>query len=128
MYFLSSGVKGLSDVLKNVWQISLSGFIAREYFSCETQLITAINDWAKRINHHTRTDVILLDFSKAFGSVPHRCSLSKLDYYGIRGKCAGWINALLSGFSQWITFKSPTCHFWSTPRVRISDQFYLYSI
>ena len=53
----------------------------RQYFSCETQLIKAINDLSKSINQHTQTDVILLDFSKAFDSVPHRRLLSKLDYY-----------------------------------------------
>lgn len=44
----------------------------RQRFSCETQLITAINDWAKCINSRSQTDVILLDFSKAFDSVPHQ--------------------------------------------------------
>jgi hypothetical protein len=40
----------------------------RKSFSCETQLITAIHDWATNINQKRRTDVILLDFSKAFES------------------------------------------------------------
>ena len=38
----------------------------RQKFSCETQLISAISDWAKSINHRTQTDVILLDFNKAY--------------------------------------------------------------
>ena len=38
----------------------------RQKFSCETQLISAINDWVKSINHRTQTDVILLDFNKAY--------------------------------------------------------------
>ena len=48
------------------------------YFSCETQSITAITDGAKGLNHHTQTDVILLDFRKAFDSVSHRRLLSQL--------------------------------------------------
>ncbi len=61
----------------------------RKLFSCETQLITAINDWAKSI-----------DFSKAFDSVPHLCLMSKLDHYGIGGLSANWIKAFLSNRSQ----------------------------
>ena len=58
----------------------------RQKFSCETQLISAINDWVKSINHRTQTDVILLDFNKAFDSVPHQCLLSKLNCNGIRDR------------------------------------------
>ncbi|CAB3990480.1 RNA-directed DNA polymerase from mobile element jockey-like, partial [Paramuricea clavata] len=72
----------------------------RKLFSCETQLITAINDWAKSINQKKQTDVILLDFSKAFDSVPHLRLMSKLDHYGIRGLSANWIKAFLSNRSQ----------------------------
>lgn len=72
----------------------------RQHFSCETQLISAINDWAKSINQHTQTDVILLDFSKAFDSVPHHRLLSKLNFYGIRGRPADWIKAFLNNRPQ----------------------------
>ena len=72
----------------------------RQRFSCETQLISAVNDWAKCINSCSQTDVILLDFSKAFDSVPHQRLLLKLDYYAIRGKTAAWIKAFLSNRSQ----------------------------
>ena len=72
----------------------------RQRFSCETQLISAIHDWAKSINTCSQTDVILLDFSKAFDSVPHQRLLMKLDYYGIRGNMLMWIKAFLSNHSQ----------------------------
>ena len=72
----------------------------RQRFSCETQLISAIHDWAKSINTCSQTDVILLDFSKAFDSVPHQRLLMKLDYYGIRGNMLMWIKAFLSNRSQ----------------------------
>ena len=55
----------------------------RQNFSCETQPVSTINDWAKSINQRTQTDVILLEFSKAFDSVPHHRLLSKLEFYGI---------------------------------------------
>ena len=72
----------------------------RRRFSCETQLISGIHDWAKLINTCSQTDVILLDFSKAFDSVPHQRLLMKLDYYGIRGNMSMWIKAFLSNRSQ----------------------------
>ena len=52
----------------------------KEKFSCETQLISAVHDWAKGINLCRQTDVILLDFSTAFDSVPHERLLAKLDF------------------------------------------------
>ena len=40
------------------------------------------------------------DFAKAFGKVPHRRLLHKLDYYGIRGSTHKWIYSWLSGRTQ----------------------------
>ena len=72
----------------------------RQRFSCETQLISAIHNWAKLINVHSQTDVVLLDFSKAFDSVPHQRLLLKLDYYGIRGNMLKSIKAFLTNRPQ----------------------------
>ena len=84
--------------LNNILTDKQHGF--REKFSCETQLISAIHDWAKGINFRSQTDVILLDFSKAFDSVPHKRLLVKLDFYGIRGKMLNWIRAFLTNRKQ----------------------------
>ena len=64
------------------------------------QLISAIHDWAKGINFRSQTDVILLDFSKAFDSVPHERLVVKLDFHGIRGKVLNWIRAFLTNRKQ----------------------------
>ena len=46
----------------------------------------------KAMKHgHKQTDVIIMDFTKAFDKVPHRRLLYKLDYYGIRGSTHKWI-------------------------------------
>ena len=50
--------------------------------------------------NHRQTDVIIMDFAKAFDKVPHRRLLYKLDYYGIRGSSHKWITSWLSGRSQ----------------------------
>ena len=39
--------------------------------SCETQLILAVDGWSKAIDKRETTDIAILDFSKAFDSVPH---------------------------------------------------------
>ena len=50
----------------------------RSGFSCQTQLISLTDDIAYAMDNHYQTDLILLDFSKAFGTVPHRRLLAKL--------------------------------------------------
>ena len=40
----------------------------RPGFSCETQLVSCIYDWAKSLDRGFRTDIAIFDFSKAFGS------------------------------------------------------------
>ena len=72
----------------------------RQKLSCETQLIQAVDDWAKNINSKHQTDVIMLDFSKAFDRVDHKKLLYKLDFYGIRGHTHQWIKGFLTGRSQ----------------------------
>ena len=58
----------------------------REKLLCETQLIQAVDDWARTLNMHGQSDVLFLDFNKAFDKVPHECLLHKLLYYGVTGK------------------------------------------
>ena len=48
--------------------------------SCETQLVEAIHDWTTILNKgQGQVDVILLDFSKAFDTVPHQRLLQKTE-------------------------------------------------
>ena len=72
----------------------------RKGLSCETQLVEAIDDWAYNINSQYQTDVIFLDFSKAFDKVSHTKLLHKLKYYGITGQTHSWIRAFLSSRYQ----------------------------
>ena len=59
--------------------------------SCETQLLETINDLALSLNAGNQTDLLLLDFAKAFDKVSHQHLLYKLSYYGIRGSFYNWI-------------------------------------
>ena len=49
-----------------------------EKCSCETQLIELVEDLARRLTLGKQTDLILLDFSKAFDKVSHQKLLYKL--------------------------------------------------
>ena len=64
--------------------------------SCETQLLEVLDDWTSNIENGTPTDVIYLDFRKAFDSVPHQRLLLKLRSYGVDGKLLSWIEDFLS--------------------------------
>ena len=56
----------------------------REKRSCETQLIMLVDELAKNMQMGKETDLILLDFSKAFDKVAHEKLILKLHQYGIR--------------------------------------------
>ena len=42
----------------------------RKWHSCETQLITVIDDWAKLLDNQGQVDTFILDFEKAFDTPP----------------------------------------------------------
>ena len=77
----------------------------RSQRSCKTQLVQFYHDMVNNLDRalnpgHRQTDVIIMDFAKAFDKVPHRWLLYKLDYYGIRGSAHKWIASWLSERSQ----------------------------
>ena len=72
----------------------------REKRSCETQLIMLIDELAKNMQMGKQTDLILLDFSKAFDKVAHEKLLLKLHNYGIRGDTLKWIKTFLDNRKQ----------------------------
>ena len=63
----------------------------------------AVHDWAASMNKRHQTDLILLDFSKAFDCVPHQRLLHKLNYYGISGPTLYWIKSFLSDRTQHVS-------------------------
>ena len=61
----------------------------RKFRSCETQLIEFIDDVTRNLDDGKQTDVLIMDFSKAFDKVSHNLLIHKLKHYGIRGKVTG---------------------------------------
>ena len=47
-----------------------------------------------------QTNMVVLDFSKAFDRVPHQRLMRKLHHYGIRGSTHSWISSFLTGRTQ----------------------------
>ena len=68
--------------------------------SCETQLITVIDDWAKILDKGGQVDTFNLDFEKAFDTHPHELLKCKLYGYGIGGKTLKWIDSFLCDRQQ----------------------------
>ena len=59
-----------------------------------------VDEIAENMQTRKQTDLILLDFSKAFDKVAHEKLISKLHFYGIRGKTQSWVKDLLDSRSQ----------------------------
>ena len=67
----------------------------RKKHSCETQLITVIDDWAKILDKGGQVDTFILDFEKAFDTLPNELLKCKLYGYGIGGKTLKWIDSFV---------------------------------
>ena len=74
------------------------GFRSRH--SCESQLLLTTHDLYTRLDEKKQVDMAILDFSKAFDTVPHQRLLNKLRLYGIGGQLHQWISSFLIGRSQ----------------------------
>ena len=59
-----------------------------------------IDELSKNMQSRKQTDLILLDFSKAFDKVAHEKLLQKLHRYGIRGDTLLWIENFLDNRKQ----------------------------
>ena len=64
------------------------------------QLLTFIDKCVDAISRGNITDVVYLNFQKAFDTVPHKRLMVKLQAYGISGVILNWINAFLDGRTQ----------------------------
>ena len=64
-----------------------------------------IEELHQNLKEDTQTDVILLDFSKAFDKVSHEKFIHKLHGFGIRGRTLSWIKAFLNGRSQTVVLE-----------------------
>ena len=82
------------NVLSNIQH----GFRAKH--SCETQLTLTVNDLAQSLDSKKVTDMLILDFSKAFDTVPHKRLLGKLEHCGVDRDTHKWISSWLTHRTQ----------------------------
>ena len=69
--------------------------------SCETQLLLATHNLLKHHDCQHQVDVRILDFSKAFDTVPHRRLIGKLHLYRIGGRILHLPVWLMTTSSLW---------------------------
>ena len=63
--------------------------------SCLTQLLKHFDKILNNYLNNSETDVIYLDYAKAFDNVDHQILLKKLHHYSIGGKVYEWIKQFL---------------------------------
>ena len=72
----------------------------RHGFSCLSQLLAHFEEILSNYLEGSESDVIYLDYAKAFDKVDHNLLLKKLRGYGVCGKTLKWIADFLSGRRQ----------------------------
>ena len=85
----------------------------RKARSCETQLVFIYDELARNKENKLVTDVLILDFSKAFDAVCHTKLLFKLQKLGIRSSFLSWIGEFLNNRKQFVVVDgvcSKTCN------------------
>ena len=92
-------LKNLLPELIDVLTPLQHGFIPGR--SCLTQLLSVLHNLGSSLDAGDEVDVIYLDFSKAFDSVPHGRLLHKLSLLNIQGSLHAWFtDYLISRFQR----------------------------
>ena len=92
--------KKLTDFLESNQLLCTSQHGFRKGRSCLTQLIAHVDFILSNLLDGNDTDVIYLDFQKAFDKVDHNILLQKLRKFGIQGKFHSWISNYLTQRKQ----------------------------
>ena len=87
--------KNLVDYLESNNLISHKQHGFRKGRSCLTQLLKHYDTILNNYLNNAETDVIYLDFAKAFDKVDHSLLLKKVKHIGIKGKVYNWIEQFL---------------------------------
>ena len=80
----------------------------RKGLSCDTQLTGLLDDIAKIVDSKSQADLIIMDFSKAFDTVPHNRLLRKLRSIGITNSILSWIETFLTQRHQKVILEGET--------------------
>ena len=102
-----SHIRSRLDKYKQVFP-NQHGFIKKRH--CESQLIMTTHDLLSRLDQKHVIDIAVLDFSKAFDTVPHTRLLRKLRIYGIHGKNLAWVACFLRNRTQSVVVEGVRSH------------------
>ena len=72
-----------------------------------TNLLHATDAWTESVDRGENVDVLLLDFKKAFDSVPHKRLLEKCRGIGLSDQCIVWLSDFLK--ERWQKVKVGSC-------------------
>jgi hypothetical protein len=75
---------------------------------CVTQLLSVLHDIGKNLDQNKQTDMLYLDFSKAFDSVDHDILLYKLQMHGVNGSLLRWFEIYFSDRWQRVVIDGAT--------------------
>ena len=114
IYLLSIVSKVLERaVVNNIYnmllpQISLlqHGFLRGR--STVTQLLSVFHEINVNLDNAGQTDLIFLDFSKAFDYVPHHLLIHKLKSFGLNGSLLKWMSSYLTNRTQRVVIEGET--------------------
>ena len=72
----------------------------------ESQIISLIHQLCSNNDKNIQTDLIIMDFAKAFDKVPHNRLLYKLKFFGVSDQAANWIKSFLSNRTQTVMLEN----------------------
>ena len=93
----------------NILRPEQHGF--RKSRSCETQLLDFCEELNENLEKGRQSDIVIMDFAKAFDKVNHSLLIHKLQHYGVIGNINQWLNSFLSGRRQAVIVNGTTSEF-----------------
>ncbi len=96
------------DHIRHLITESQHGFLRQR--SCVTQLLSVLHAIGQSLDNNTQTDIVYLDFAKAFDSVDHQILLQKLKSFGVGGQLYEWFADYLNGRCQRVVIDGAASH------------------
>ena len=76
------------------------------YLTILSNLLECTHAWLVTLNSHHTTDIVYIDFSRAFDSIVFNKLLTKLKRYGITGKLLHWISSFVQDRYQCVSIEN----------------------
>lgn len=80
----------------------------RKGYSCQSALLTMIEEWRDALDKHNTVGAVLMDLSKAFDCLPHEHLLHKLEAYGLSPTAVKLMASYLSNRQQRVKIGNTT--------------------